>query len=68
MNCTRIIKEMVEYAINSMTLEEQKYFRSAMFNAIEELDELILSKKSDSKTQNFIKVFTFSKYYGKINT
>ena len=24
MNCERIIKEMMEYAINSMTLEEQQ--------------------------------------------
>lgn len=47
MNCTRIIKEMMEYAVDNMTVEEKKYFRSAMFNAIEELDELILSEEKE---------------------
>lgn len=47
MNCARIIEEMMEYAINSMTIEEQKYFRSAMFDAIEELDESILSEEKE---------------------
>lgn len=47
MNTTRIIEEMMEYAINSMTIEEQKYFRNVMFNAIEELDESILSEEKE---------------------
>lgn len=44
MNTTRIIKEMMEYAVDNMTVEEKKYFRKAMFDAVEELDELILSE------------------------
>lgn len=47
MNCARIIKEMMEYAANSMTIEEQKYFRNAMFDAVGELDELILSEEKE---------------------
>lgn len=45
MNCTRIIKELMEYAINNMTIEEHKHLRKTMFDAVEELDELILSEE-----------------------
>ena len=47
MNCERIIKEMMEYAINSMTLEEQKHLRNLMFSAIGDLDILILFDEKD---------------------
>ena len=47
MNTTRIIKEMMEYAINSMTLEEQKHFRKVMFDAVGDLDEVILLDDKD---------------------
>ena len=47
MNCRRAIEEMMEYAINNMTIEEQKYLRKAMFDAVEELDELILSEEKE---------------------
>ena len=47
MDCERIVKEMMEYAINNMTIEEQKYLRKAMFDAVEELDELILSGEKE---------------------
>lgn len=47
MNCRRIIEEIMEYAINSMTIEEQKYLRKVMFDAVEELDESILSEEEE---------------------
>lgn len=47
MNCVRIIEEMMEYATNNMTIEEQKYLRKKMFDAVEELDELILSEEKE---------------------
>lgn len=47
MNCVRIIEEMMEYATNNMTIEEQKYLRKRMFDAVEELDELILSEEKE---------------------
>ena len=47
MNCERIIKEMMEYAINSMTIEEQKHFRNIMFSAVGDLDMLILLDDKD---------------------
>lgn len=47
MNCMRIIKEMMEYAVDSMTIEEQKYLRKVMFDAVKELDELILSEEEE---------------------
>ncbi|AUV57107.1 hypothetical protein LM12_0018 [Staphylococcus phage vB_SauM_LM12] len=47
MNCEIIIKEMMEYAINSMTLEEQKHFRNTMFSAVGDLDMLILLDDKD---------------------
>ena len=47
MDCNRIVKEMMEYAINNMTIEEQKYLRKKMFDAVEELDELILSEEKE---------------------
>ena len=47
MNCGRIIKEIMEYAINNMTLEEQKYFRKVMFDAVGDLDEVILLDDKD---------------------
>ena len=47
MNCEKIVKEMMEYAINSMTLEEQKYFRKVMFDAVGDLDEVILLDDKD---------------------
>lgn len=47
MNTTRIIEEMMEYAINNMTIEEHKHLRKAMFDAVEELDELILSEEEE---------------------
>ena len=42
MDCERVVKEIMEYAINSMTLEEQKHFRKVMFDAVGDLDEVIL--------------------------
>lgn len=47
MNCEKIVKEMMEYAINSMTLEEKKHFRNLMFSAIGDLDILILFDEKD---------------------
>lgn len=47
MNCVRIIEEMMEYATNNMTIEEQKYLRKVMFDAVEELDESILSEEEE---------------------
>ena len=47
MNCGRIIKEIMEYVINNMTLEEQKYFRKVMFDAVGDLDEVILLDDKD---------------------
>ena len=47
MDCERIVKEMMEYAINSMTLEEQKHFRNVMFDAVGDLDEVILLDDKD---------------------
>lgn len=47
MNTTRIIEEMMEYAINNMTIEEQKHFRNAMFDAVGDLDEVILLDDKD---------------------
>ncbi|XWX32909.1 hypothetical protein ARTTLWGJ_CDS0042 [Staphylococcus phage PG-2021_35] len=38
MNCERIVKEMMEYAINNMTKEEKKDLRNLMFSAIGDLD------------------------------
>lgn len=47
MNCARIINEMMEYAVNNMTIEEHKHLRKVMFDAVEELDELILSEEKE---------------------
>lgn len=47
MNCERIIKEMMEYAIDNMTLEEQKHFRNVMFSAVGDLDVLILLEEKE---------------------
>ena len=47
MNCGRIIKEIMEYAINNMTLEEQKHLRNTMFDAAEDLDALIPSDEKN---------------------
>ena len=47
MDCERIVKEMMEYAINSMTLEEQKHFRNVMFDAVGDLDEVILFEEKE---------------------
>ena len=47
MNCERIVKEMMEYAINNMTLEEQKHLRNTMFDTVGDLDEVILLDDKD---------------------
>src|SRR5699024_7899233 len=47
MNCERISKEMMEYAINSMTLEEHKHFRNAMMDAEGDIDAEILIEDKD---------------------
>lgn len=47
MNCVRIIEEMMEYATNNMTIEEQKYLRKKMFDAVGDLDEVILLDDKD---------------------
>ncbi|VEV88704.1 hypothetical protein [Staphylococcus phage Stab23] len=47
MDCNRIIKEIMEYAINNMTLEEQKHLRNVMFSVVEDLDMLILFEEKE---------------------
>ena len=47
MDCNRIIKEIMEYAINNMTVEEQKHLRNVMFSAVGDLDMLILFEEKE---------------------